>query len=230
MLRWIALGNPVTAICCLPVTAVCGQSQTQVKTNIKVKKQKKRVVRFEFKSKQNGHSPIHPSRRHLPACGPRDPRDLQAADTKHTEHEDIPGRHLGVQGRPLLHSLQDTAQPCHSPLQPHEWRALLCLPQAQLAPDSPFNTGFLCQFTQDALPEGLVPRLLAFDVVTMQPMEARGNFLRSMTQHLPRPLCTVQWVGPSKYLNRDFIERLPHTITGIMFLGEDPLTVSVCDL
>jgi len=102
-------------------------------------------------------------------------------------------------------------------------------PQAHLAPACPCNTGFLCQFTQDTLPEGLVPRLLAFDVVTMQPMGDRGGFLRAMAQHLPQPLCTVQWVGPSKYLNRDFIERLPHTIKGIMFLGEDPLTVSVCD-
>ena len=65
-------------------------------------------------------------------------------------------------------------------------------PQAQLSPACPCNTGFLCQFTHDTLPEGAVPRLLVFDVVPMQPMEARGDFLRSMAQHLPQPLCTVQ--------------------------------------
>jgi len=105
-------------------------------------------------------------------------------------------------------------------------------PQAQLSPACPPCTGFLCQFTRDALPEGAVPRLLVFDVVTLQAMAApgRGDFLRALAQHLPQPLCTAQWVGPSRYLTREFVARLPHAIGGIMFLGEDPLAVSVCGL
>lgn len=102
-------------------------------------------------------------------------------------------------------------------------------PQAQLAPACPANTGFLCQFTHDSLPEGSVPRLLAFDVLTLQPLAApgRGDFLRALAQHLPQPLCTAQWVGPSRYLSKEFVKGLPHAIGGFLRLGEDPLGAGV---
>jgi hypothetical protein len=98
-------------------------------------------------------------------------------------------------------------------------------PQAQLSLGCPACTGFLCQFTRDALPEGAVPRLLVFDVVSQQAMAppGRGDFLRALAQHLPQPLCTVQWVGPSRYLTREFVAQLPHAIGGLMRLGADPL-------
>lgn len=97
-------------------------------------------------------------------------------------------------------------------------------PQAQLSPACP-AVGFLCQFTRDTLPEGLVPRLLVFDVIPGRAMDAleRGELLRSLAVHLPQPLCTVQWVGPSRYLTPEFMGQLPHTISGLMRLGPDPL-------
>lgn len=100
-------------------------------------------------------------------------------------------------------------------------------PGAQLSPACPSGTGFLCQFTHDALPEGLVPRLLAFDLISDLPAGERGEALRAHAPHLPQPLCAVQWVGPRRYLSKDFIAGLPHAIEGILCYGDDPLRVGV---
>ena len=97
--------------------------------------------------------------------------------------------------------------------------------QAQLSPACPC-IGFLCQFTHDTLPEGRVPRLLVFDVCCPLPAIQRGEMLRSYSQHLPQPLCTVQWVGPSKYLSHEFVQGLPHSIEGLFLLGENPLVLA----
>ena len=94
---------------------------------------------------------------------------------------------------------------------------------AQLAPSCPSGTAFLCQFTFDSLPEGRVPRLLAFDTPAPLPARQRGELLRALAVHLPQPLCAVQWVGPRQYLSRDFVAGLPHAIEGLFYLGDDPL-------
>ena len=94
---------------------------------------------------------------------------------------------------------------------------------AQLSPDCPAGLSFLCQFTTDSTPEGPVPRLLAFDVLSPHPPAARGDMLRGMQVHLPNPLCCVQWIGFRRYLSREFIAGLPHRIRGVVALGSDPL-------
>jgi hypothetical protein len=98
---------------------------------------------------------------------------------------------------------------------------------AQLSKDCPVDVGFLCQFTFDSMPEGLVPRLLAFDVISSSrsPPAVRGDMLRGLQGHLPNPLCCVQWIGPRQYLSPQFIDGLPHKINGVVSLGEDPLAV-----
>ena len=93
---------------------------------------------------------------------------------------------------------------------------------AQLSQDCPAGLSFLCQYTTDATPEGDVPRLLAFDVVSPHPPAARGDMLRGMQTHLP-PLCCVQWIGFRKCLSNDFIAALPHKIRGVVALGNDAL-------
>ena len=98
--------------------------------------------------------------------------------------------------------------------------------ETQLSKDCPPDLCFLCQFTTDSLPEGCVPRLLAFDVIScknQQPPGIRGDILRGMQGHLPQPLCVVQWIGPRQYLSREFIARLPHRINGLFALGDDPV-------
>jgi hypothetical protein len=95
---------------------------------------------------------------------------------------------------------------------------------AQLSNDCPEDLAFLCQFTFDSLPEGVLPRLLAFDVLAPQPPAVRGDILRGVQGHLPNPLCCVQWIGPRQYLSPQFIAGLPHRIRGVVSLGEDPLT------
>ena len=97
---------------------------------------------------------------------------------------------------------------------------------AQLAPICPKDMAFLCQFTFDSLPEGRVPRLLVFDVLFPGPAVHRGEILRSM-QCLPQPLCCVQWLGFSRYLSQEFFQALPHAISGILVLGDDPLQMGV---
>lgn len=94
---------------------------------------------------------------------------------------------------------------------------------AQLSQDCPAGLPFLCQFTTDTTPEGVVPRLLAFDVVSPHPPAVRGDMLRGMQVHLPAPLCCVQWIGFRKYLSNDFITGLPHRIRGVVALGNDAL-------
>ena len=100
---------------------------------------------------------------------------------------------------------------------------------AQLSPSCPVNVGFLCQFTHDSLPEGLVPRLLVFDVISTSslPPEPRGDYMRALATHLPQPLCCVQWIGPRRYLSKEFVQGLPHPIDGILYIGDDPLCVKV---
>ena len=93
----------------------------------------------------------------------------------------------------------------------------------QLAPDCPAGLAFLCQFTVDSAPEGPVPRLLVFDILSPHPPAARGDMLRGMQAHLPGPLCCVQWIGFRRYLSREFIAGLPHRIKGVVALGGDPL-------
>ena len=95
---------------------------------------------------------------------------------------------------------------------------------AQLSPSCPLATGFICQFTHDSLPDGLVPRLLVFDTISPQsmPAAARGDFLRALSAHIPQPLCCVQWIGPRRYLSGDFIKGLPHAISGVLYLSDDP--------
>lgn len=102
---------------------------------------------------------------------------------------------------------------------------------AQLSKDCPADLCFLCQFTTDSLPEGSVPRLLAFDVVftsrDQQPPGIRGDTLRGLQGHLPQPLCIVQWIGPRQYLSKEFVAGLPHKIKGLIALGSDPLAAGV---
>lgn len=103
---------------------------------------------------------------------------------------------------------------------------------AQLSPSCPVGTAFLCQFTHDCLPEGKVPRLLVFDVFSPgphKPPAERGELLRSLASCLPQPLCAVQWVGPRRYLTREFVASLPHAIAGLFYLGPDPVAVDVVE-
>ena len=94
---------------------------------------------------------------------------------------------------------------------------------AQLSMDCPEGLAFICQFTTDFLPEGGVPRLLAFDILSSQSPDARGGILREMQIHLPHPLCVVQWIGPRRYISPEFIAELPHKIKGVVALGDTPL-------
>ena len=90
-------------------------------------------------------------------------------------------------------------------------------PLAQLSAACPPHTAVMCQFAIDSLPEGDVPRLLAFDVVAGQAASdpaQRGETLRSLAVHLPTPLCCVQWVGPRQYLTGQFVAGLPHKTKG----------------
>ena len=93
---------------------------------------------------------------------------------------------------------------------------------AQLSEACQADLSFLCQFTRDPTPEGAVPRLLVFDIVSSQPPEARGETLRNLLVHLPQPLCCVQWIGPRRYLSSEFIAGLPHKVGGLIALGDDP--------
>ena len=99
----------------------------------------------------------------------------------------------------------------------------------QLSPSCPPSVGFICQFTHDSLPEGLVPRLLVFDVITPNPLPpgVRGDYMRALATHIPQPLCCVQWIGPRRYLSEDFVRGLPHAMDGILYIGDDPLLVKV---
>lgn len=101
---------------------------------------------------------------------------------------------------------------------------------AQLSPSCPADACFLCQFTTDSSPEGAVPRLLVFDVLSEQPQNVRGDMLRSLQGHLPQPLSTVQWIGPRQYLSREFIAGLPHKIRGLVALGAGPLAAGALEL
>ena len=98
---------------------------------------------------------------------------------------------------------------------------------AQLSINCPEGLAFLCQFTTDFLPEGSVPRLLAFDILSSNSPAARGDVLREMQIHLPQPLCIVQWIGPRLYISPEFIAELPHKIKGVLALGDDPLAAAM---
>ena len=98
---------------------------------------------------------------------------------------------------------------------------------AQLAPACPKDAAFLCQFTFDSLPEGRVPRLLVFDVLTQGTPMHRGERLRSLQHCLPQPLCCVQWIGYAGCLSSQFVAALPHSICGVLTLGVCPLEVLV---
>lgn len=105
--------------------------------------------------------------------------------------------------------------------------------ETQLSKDCPPDLCFLCQFTTDSLPDGGVPRLLAFDVIapkSPQPPGIRGDMLRGLQGHLPQPLCVVQWIGPRQYLSQEFIAKLPHRIRGLVALGDDPLMARALEL
>jgi hypothetical protein len=97
---------------------------------------------------------------------------------------------------------------------------------AQLAPTCPKDVAFLCQFTFDTLPEGRVPRLLVFDVLTAAPPAQRGERLRSLQHCLPQPLCCLQWIGYARYLSREFLAALPHATTGVVALQIDNLQLN----
>jgi hypothetical protein len=99
--------------------------------------------------------------------------------------------------------------------------------QVQLAPSCPKDVGFLCQFTFDSLPEGRTPRLLAFDVLAPLPQGPvqRGEALRALQSCLPLPVCCVQWIGYSKCLSPEFVSALPHPISGVMAIGDNPLAI-----
>lgn len=102
---------------------------------------------------------------------------------------------------------------------------------AQLAQDCPVGLCFLCQFTIDSTPDGGISRLLAFDVISDLPSSppSRGEMLRGMQPHLPHPLCCVQWVGPRRYLSREFIAGLPHKIGGLISIGPEPLVAGALE-
>jgi hypothetical protein len=102
---------------------------------------------------------------------------------------------------------------------------------AQLSPTCPVGLCFLCQFTTDSTPDGDVSRLLAFDILSeSESPSARGEVLRGAQSHLPHPLCCVQWVGPRRYLSREFIAGLPHQIEGLISIGPDPLVGGLIQL
>jgi hypothetical protein len=102
---------------------------------------------------------------------------------------------------------------------------------AQISLNCPEGIAFLCQFTTDSLPEGGVPRLLAFDVLCNQGQSPsdRGDTLREMQIHLPQPLCIVQWIGPRQYISNDFIAGLPHRIRGVFAIGATPLAADALE-
>jgi hypothetical protein len=109
-------------------------------------------------------------------------------------------------------------------------------PAARLSPACPVNTAFLCQFTMDCTthpttPKTTHPRLLAFDVLCpgISCPHARGDILRSLSVHLPQPLCHVQWVGPRRFLGREFIAKLPHPASGVFCLGSDPVILGMVE-
>lgn len=122
----------------------------------------------------------------------------------------------------LIRSNQETLVFCHD-----NQTLYYASPAAQLAPECPVGTAFLCQFTTDHLPEGQVPRLLVFDMVSPVDFspQARSERLRSYGQCLPQPLCHIQWVGFLRYLTPEFVRKLPHRAEGLFCLGSDP-----CDL
>ena len=101
---------------------------------------------------------------------------------------------------------------------------------AQLSASCPKDVAFLCQFTFDALPEGSVPRLLVFDVLTPANTPAnpaqRGEKLRSLQHCLPQPLCCVQWIGYASYLTGGFFAALPHATAGVVALQTDTLRLN----
>ena len=96
---------------------------------------------------------------------------------------------VAVQGLPLLHAVQARPRrPVQLRLQPHNKVLYHASPGGQLSAACPSWTGFLCQFTHDALPEGLVSRLLAFDLISDPDLPAgeRGEALRAHAHHLPQ--------------------------------------------
>ena len=108
----------------------------------------------------------------------------------------------------------------------------------QLAQACPADTAFLCQFTEDITeiretsgetseqtPKLLTPKLLAFDILTDDLPAKRGDTLRALSIHLPRPLCEVQWVGPKQFLHKDFLKSLPHPAHSVFCLGPNPLVL-----
>jgi hypothetical protein len=122
----------------------------------------------------------------------------------------------------LIRSDSGTLVFCH-----HSQTLYYASPAAQLAKECPVGSAFLCQFTSDQLPEGRVPRLLVFDLLSSPDFSpyARGERLRSLGQYLPQPLCCIQWIGLLRYLTADFVSKLPHKAEGLFCLGSDP-----CDL
>lgn len=103
-------------------------------------------------------------------------------------------------------------------------------PAAQLGHNCPAGTAFLCQFTVDILPEGQTQRLLVFDIISNDPSpESRGSHMRALAIHLPQPLCCPQWVGPRRSLTREFMLGLPHTVSGVFSIGENPLVLGALE-
>jgi hypothetical protein len=102
-------------------------------------------------------------------------------------------------------------------------------PLAQLNHECPVDTAVLCQFTVDTMENGdREPRLLAFDILSPSPTspELRGARLRALAVYLPIPLCCIQWVGLRMHLSSEFVRRLPHKVSGVVVLGQDPLVFS----
>ena len=106
-------------------------------------------------------------------------------------------------------------------------------PLARLSNECPVDTAVLCQFTVDTVESGeSEPRLLAFDIISQEPLspELRGIRLRALAVHLPIPLCCAQWVGPRMHLSVDFVKKLPHRVSGMFVLGQDPAVLSAVEL
>jgi hypothetical protein len=109
---------------------------------------------------------------------------------------------------------------------------------AQLHKDCPEGTAFLCQYCEDEHKSTLgetditvnttrTPHLLVYDILLgdMSPTQRNVLLRTEYERFLPKPLCTVQWVGAKHVLNDNFISSLPHKVDGLMQLTRRPRCV-----
>lgn len=119
---------------------------------------------------------------------------------------------------------------------------------SRLSPSCPDETVFLGQFTVDTIDGVEEPRFLVFDIHSSNklpqpeprgepkgepkeepketPQQQRGRLLRTLSVHLPHPLCVVQWIGQRRCLveNKDFISSLPHPVDALLCLQKSPFS------